>query len=1219
MDHKVLVANRGEIALRIIRAARSVGIKSLSIYSEADSSAPHVFEADETALIPSYTDGPAIVELAKARGVTMINPGYGFLSENDEFAKLVETNGIGWCGPTAETIRSLGLKHEARARAIKAGVPVLPGSEIVDTLEKAIEQANTVGFPVMLKSSSGGGGMGMEVAKTEAELREAFQRTVDMAKTLFNDPRCFVEKFIPAARHIEIQVFGDGKGNVIHCGERECSAQRRNQKVLEEAPSPFCDENQGLREKLCSSAVALCESVSYRSAGTVEFLVDDTTSEYFFLELNARLQVEHPVTEAIRPGLDLSALMLKLAIAQAESKPFSLPSQEDLSKTTGWAIEARVYAEVPHLNFRPAPGLLQEVSFPSYDWLRVDTWVSSGSVISSFYDPMIAKVIAHGSTREEARSRLDQALGESVLLGTATNVEYLRSILNCKKFVDGKVTTSYLNSFTDYKPAVIEVVDGGLSTTVQDLRPRLLPGGDGIPRGGAYDDLAARAANALVGNPLETELLEMTFAGATLKFTVSTVVAVCGADAEIFLDEDVKPNWSRFVVKAGSTLEIGSCEGTGSRIYLAIRGGLPSVPTFMGDSKSTFTAAGFGGVQGRELVGGDILSLAPNAGPNSNDSEDYTLPSASIPEYTHEWRLAALPGPCGDISYLLPQDLESLYSTTYTVSAQANRLGIRLEGLKPLKFARSSGGQGGGHPSNTIEMGYSCGALNFNGDTPVLLGCDSPDEGGLICVLCVVTPEMWNLGQMRPGDKVRFVEPSLSSLAPQRKKQEEWVASLLTTKPLAFPNEIEASTSPQTDGILKVIESSADDPRISFRQSGDGGILLEVGERELSFRTRLITELYERKLKEKNIPTLTYVQGVASLLLRFEPKQVSQDELLATLVSASEGLAEASLTTEISSRRITMPLIFDDSVSRQAESFYMNTVRKRAVYLPSNLEYLAKAAGVDGKQGVIEKFCSSEWFCTARAFFAGLPLMAPLDKRALLPSQKYNPTRTVTYAGTLGLAGVQAAIYPIQSPGGYQILGRTLSPWDAVGRFAGEGIEKHFLICSFDIIKWQHVSEEEFTKIEKDFKAGSYKPKIENITLSAKQMAELEESTREEVEQLQKKYKVNLDKLAEEENALYNEWLEEKKKEEEANVAGQSAGGQASGTPLKSPALGTVRAIDVQVGDILSSEIAPCKIEAMKTEISIRVGRRLVGKKVTGIACSVGDVIKAGAPLLYCD
>ncbi|GAA5942647.1 bifunctional urea carboxylase/allophanate hydrolase [Sporobolomyces koalae] len=1237
MDHKVLIANRGEIALRIIRAARAVGIKSLSIYTEADASCPHVFQADETALISSYIDGSAIVALAKEKKATIINPGYGFLSENDEFASLVESSGIIWAGPTAESIQSMGLKHEARARAIKAQVPVLPGSELVDAVEEAVKQASSVGFPVMLKSSSGGGGMGMEVAKSEQELREAFQRTVDMSKTLFGNGAVFVEKFIPAARHIEIQVFGDGQGKVVHCGERECSAQRRNQKVLEEAGSPFIDEHPELRDKLCSAAVRLCELINYRSAGTVEFLVDDNTADFYFLELNARLQVEHPVTEAIRPGLDLSALMLKLAMSQSSSEPFSLPSQESLSQTKGHAIEARVYAEVPHLNFKPAPGLLQEVRFPSYPWLRVDTWVSSGSVISSFYDPMIAKVIAHGDTREEARARLEQALGESTLLGTATNVEYLRSILNCQKFVAGKVTTSFLNTFDEYRPACIEVVDGGLATSVQDLRPRLLPGGDGVPRGGAMDNLSAQAANALVGNPLETEVLEVTLSGPTLKFTTSTVVAVTGAEAEIFVDEDTKPLWTRFVVPAGSTLEIGSCEGTGSRAYIAIKGGLPSVPVFM-HSKSTFSGGGLGGVQGRELVGGDILALSPTAAPSAEEQADFTLPSSSLPTFTREWKLAALPGPNADADYLLPEDLEALYSTTLTVSAQANRLGIRLEGLRPLKFSRKDGGAGGSHPSNTIEMGYSAGFLNMNGDTPVLLALDPPDAGGLICCIALVTVEWWKMGQLRPGDKVQFVEPSLAALPAHRQKQEEWVASLMTDSPLPFPADLETTKEKRSDGLLKVVESSEDDPKISFRQAGDGGILVEVGERALSFRTRLITELYERKLRESNLPSkqhrfnphedymlmlsrtaLTFGQGVASILFRFDPKQLSQDKLFDLLKAATEGLAKASTTIEVPARRIELPVAFNDSLTGDAVRRYMESIRKKAVYLPSNIEYLARATGVSDVSALVDHFCSSEWFVTARCFFLGLPLAAPLDKRALVPSQKYNPTRTYTTAGTLGLAGTQCAIYPVASPGGYQILGRTLSPWSPIGRFEGEGVEKYFLIRSFDVIKWVPTVEEEFAKIEKDFNAGSYTPKIENITLSAKEMAELEEFTRQEVEELSQRYKKNLAELAEEESVLYSEWLEEKTKEDEANSQGQAAGGQSTGVPLKSPALGTVRAIDVKIGDVLTSEFAPVKIEAMKTEISIRVGRRLVGKKVTGLSCSVGDVIKAGAPLLFCE
>lgn len=404
----------------------------------------------------------------------------------------------------------MGLKHEARARAIAANVPVLPGSELVSTLDDALAQATQVGYPIMLKATGGGGGRGTAVSNSEAELRTNWQPTLEMTETLFGGG-LFVEKFVPKARHIEVQVVGDGKGGVIHCGERECSAQRRHQKVLEEATSPFIDLHPEAGQEMYTAAVALCELIGYRSAGTVEFLVDDTTAKFYFLELNARIQVEHAVTEMVRPGLDLVALMIKIGLAQITGESFSLPPQEEVATAHGNAIEARIYAEIPHLAFAPAPGLLTKVAWPTGDHIRVDTWVETGSLVSPYYDPMIGKLIVHGATRDEARTRLSQALADTVLLGTATNLAYLRTIVDDQEFANGTITTKYLDTFP-YEHSCIEVVDGGLSTTVQDGRPRLPSGGDGIPRGGPMDPWAAKVANLLVGNSAETEVLEITLA-----------------------------------------------------------------------------------------------------------------------------------------------------------------------------------------------------------------------------------------------------------------------------------------------------------------------------------------------------------------------------------------------------------------------------------------------------------------------------------------------------------------------------------------------------------------------------------------------------------------------------------------------------------------------------------------------------------------------------------
>ncbi|GAA5886536.1 hypothetical protein JCM6882_001679 [Rhodosporidiobolus microsporus] len=1224
VPHKLLVANRGEIALRVLRSADELGIPTASIYTEADADAPHRFKAGETALIPNYLDGDAIVKVCKKLGATMVHPGYGFLSENEEFATKVEAAGIVFLGPRPEQIAAMGLKHEARARAIAAGVPVLPGSELVSDVEAALKQAERVGWPIMLKATGGGGGRGTAVCWDEKELRDSFQSTLDMTETLFGGG-LFVEKFIPRARHIEIQVFGDGEGKVVHAGERECSAQRRHQKVLEEAPSPFILKHPDLGEAMYAAAVRLCELINYRSAGTVEFLVDDTTAKYYFLELNSRIQVEHAVTEMVRPGLDLVALMIKLGLSQTSDSSFTLPSQASVASAHGHAIEARIYAEVPHLDFKPSPGLLQEVKFPSADHIRIDSWVDTGSLISPFYDPMVAKLIVLGKDREEARLRLDQALSDSILRGTATNLSYLQTINSCPEFVAGDVTTKFLDTFP-YTLSCIEVVDGGLATTVQDGRPRLSSGGDGIPRGGPMDSLAAKAANLLVGNEPEVECFEAILSGPTLKFSTSAVVAVTGAEADVYLDDDKKPMWSRFVVPAGSTLEIGACEGVGKSVYIAVKGGFPEVPFFAG-SKSTFAPGKFGGVQGREIVAGDIITLSPSAAPASTDSSDLTLPSSVPPTFPHEWTLAALPGPHADADYLTEEDRTSLYSTTYTISADSNRMGLRLQGLKPLKFSRDTGE----HGSNVVDHGYSEGAINLNGDTPVLLAADGPDCGGLACVVGVVTGEWWKMGQLRPGDSFRLVEPTVEALPAHIAKQQAWLAALAAAvsngsfdKVPTFPLDV-LTEKQATDGILLVLEKTETSPRLSFRQSGDGGILIEVGDQtNLSFRTRLITELWERRLREKKVDGLyAFIQNVASILIKFHPAILPQQTLLDLLTSTFAGLPEASLEISVPSRRIELPVTFNDSVIEETIRRYMvSTGRKKAVYLPDNLDYLAKATGVDGVEGVVKTFTSSDWFCTSRAFFLGLPFLFPLDKRALLASQKYNPTRTFTPSGTLGYAGVQAAVYPVDSPGGYQIIGRTLTPWSVKGRY-GAGYEGHFLLKSFDVVRWVRMEEKEFAEVEKSFTAGSYMPKVEEITISAKEMAELERSTADEVQARAEQMKRNLAELAKEESVLVAEYhaeLEKAKEEAEAAAgSGGKAGGSHSGTPLKSPVLAAVRSIGVSIGDILSTDVVPCKVEAMKTEIAIKVSRALVGKKVTGIAVEVGDVVKPGEAVLYCE
>ncbi len=439
---KLLIANRGEIACRIIRTARRLGIGTVAVFSEADADALHVRMADEAVAIggsapsESYLDGTRIVRAAVEAGAEAVHPGFGFLAENAGFVEAVEAAGLTFVGPGAAAIAAMGDKIESKRLAARAGVPVVPGDagEIPDA-EAAVRSARAVGYPVMVKASAGGGGKGMRVAHSDAELRAAFGSTVNEAAGAFGDGRVFIEKYVEEPRHIEIQVLADAHGNTVHLGERECSIQRRHQKVIEECPSPFLDE--AMRAEMGARAVALARAVDYRSAGTVEFIVDRERN-FYFLEMNTRLQVEHPVTE-MATGLDLVEQMLR--IAAGERLGFS---QADV-RLNGWAIEARVYAERPERGFAPSIGRLATFRPPPEEGgVRIDTGVVEGSEITMFYDPMIAKLAAHGPTREDARLRLADALGGFAIDGIGHNLDFLAAIAGHPRFAEGRLSTAFI-------------------------------------------------------------------------------------------------------------------------------------------------------------------------------------------------------------------------------------------------------------------------------------------------------------------------------------------------------------------------------------------------------------------------------------------------------------------------------------------------------------------------------------------------------------------------------------------------------------------------------------------------------------------------------------------------------------------------------------------------------------------------------------------------------
>ncbi|OWZ26724.1 urea carboxylase [Cryptococcus neoformans Tu259-1] len=1186
---KLLIANRGEIALRIIRSARALSIPTVSIYTLVDASSPHVLEAEESYVIGDgsdprgYLNIDGIVKIIQKSRATMVAPGYGFLSENAAFATAVEALGVTFLGPTPTQMTSMGLKHEARAVAIKAGVPVVPGSEgAVSTLDNAVKVARDIGYPILVKASGGGGGMGMQVCKGEQDLIDNFDATKAKGQSLFKEPTVFIEKFIIHARHVEVQIFGNGEGHVVHMGERECSVQRRHQKVIEEAPCVLFGSDMG------------------KDVRKLEFVLDIDSPDYdfYFLELNARIQVEHAITEVTHPGLDLVALMIRQGLSPNHSLPPSDLRQEDYIHFEGHSIEARIYCENPKANFKPCPGQLHEIVWADVgEKGRIDTWVKTGTIVTPHYDPMIAKVVVYGDTREEAVYQMLKVLDSSKIIGPTTNLDYCKTILRTEAFKKGSIHTTFLDTFS-YFPSAIEILTPGLSTTVQDLPGRFI--GLGIPRGGAADMLALQAANVLVGNDRTTEGLEMTMMGAKLLFHVNTIVAITGCETDVTLDGEKVERWSSLRIKAGQTLRIGTAKSSGLRSYLAVRGGIHNISSFEG-SKSTFTGAALGGYQGRALLPGDLLAITPSS------PDTYTPQSwPSIPKYGNVWGINVCQGPQWDEEFIAFEGMKTLLESQWKVTPASNRSGLRLEGPR-VKWARKDGGEGGGHPSNVIDQGYPFAALNMNGDTPVLFGVDAPDMGGFSCVLTVCAADLWKLGQIRPGDMIRFamIDPTDSEYLLSR--QQQWLNSLQSPCEWVPSCDAQPSSSIPSTSILHQ-DQKPDGSNVSFRTAGDRFILYEVGAMALDLSNRVRVELWDRAMRAATIKgVINYNVAVRSSMVQFDPSVIARDELLRIMIEKDKELKNTE-DVQLDITTWKFPVVVDDRWCREAVEFYMKTARKEAVYLPNNVEYLAKNNGLPST-AVFDALTKTPWLVLARGFFVMLPFIIPLDPRHRLVAQKYNPSRTRTPEGAVGLAGVIGAIYPIESAGGYQLLGRTLTPWNAWA-------EKKCLLNNFDQIEFYPVSEDEFMQLERSYKAGSLKPESSKGTFNMSEYLKFMVSHEKEVEEFKKKQKEASEFLVEKEEAMFAEYAAENEKL--AAAGHQKTEGVEEGLPIASPLPASVYKILVKPGDtIKSDEQNLVELEAMKTSVFVHAGEGMSGKRVAGVRVIEGDSVNPGDALVY--
>ncbi len=1190
MFTKVLIANRGAIACRIIRTLKQLGVQAVAVYSEADRHSLHVRQADEAVCIgaaaasESYLDAGRILQAARDTGAQAIHPGYGFLSENAEFAEACEAAGIAFIGPTPQQIRDFGLKHTARALAEANRVPMLPGTGLLENLDQAQKEAARIGYPVMLKSTAGGGGIGMQLCHDDSELRDAYGSVKRLSQNNFSNSGIFLEKYVRHARHIEVQLFGDGRGQVIALGERDCSLQRRNQKVVEETPAPNLDD--AVRRQLLEAAETLGRGVGYRSAGTVEYILDADTGEFYFLEVNTRLQVEHGVTEEVT-GVDLVEWMVRGAAGD-------LPDLEGLrpGAPNGHAIQVRLYAEDPGRNFQPSTGLLTEARFP--DDARVDTWVERGSEISPYYDPMIAKIIVHAADRPTAIASLRRALDATALHGLETNLLYLRQVVADAVFDQGRQTTRYLNEFAYLVPTV-EVISPGTQTTIQDYPGRVGYWDIGVPPSGPMDMLAFRLGNRLLGNPADAAGLELTVNGPSLKFNTEAVIALTGAAMTARLDGEPVPLWQPVTVQPDQVLKIGAVEGAGSRAYLLFRGGLDA-PLHLG-SRATFTLGQFGGHGGRVLRPGDVLHLA-----QAEAGEPVALPAEAVPAYTHHWELRTVYGPHGAPDFFTERDVATFFATDWEVHYNSSRTGVRLIGPKP-EWAREDGGEAGLHPSNIHDNAYAIGTIDFTGDMPVILGPDGPSLGGFVCPATVVTADLWKLGQLKPGDRVRFLPVSLDEANRLEREQDAAIDGLRPVKQ-------DSRLAPITTPVLREHKDNGHPVGVTYRPAGDKYLLVEYGPIVLDLNLRFRVQALLDWLQHQAITGIVELTpGVRSLQIHYEPRQLPLARLMQFLEQAEAELKDLS-DAELPSRIIHLPLAWDDSQTRLATQKYMQSVRKDAPWCPRNIEFIRRINGLDSGEEVKRIVYDASYLVMGLGdVYLSAPLATPVDPRHRLVTTKYNPARTWTPENAVGIGGSYMCIYGMEGPGGYQFVGRTLQIWNRYKRTPE--FQQPWLLRFFDQIRFYEVSEDDLLAMRDAFPKGGVRLDIEETTFSLARYNRFLEDNRDSIQAFKQRQQAAFE-------AERQHWIETGQANYEADAEPappepegvQLADGE---TAVEGHVHGSLWALDVQEGDRVEPGQQLLVLESMKMEIPVVSDTAGIVKRVL---CKEGGQVMPGQALL---
>jgi urea carboxylase len=845
--------------------------------------------------------------------------------------------------------------------------------------------------------------------------------------------------------------------------------------------------------------------------------------------------------------------------------------------------------------------VLTEMRFP--DDVRVDTWVGPGSAIPVYYDPMVAKIIAHGDDREVARDKLLGALQRTSLHGIESNLAYLHQVLMDSVFSRSEHYTRYLDAFV-FHPTTIDVLSPGTQSMVQDYPGRSGYWAVGVPPSGPMDHLAFRLANRAVGNPEGSAGLELTVNGPTLKFNTDSVICLAGAPMKALLDGEEIDYWLPVAVTAGSTLKLRAVGGVGNRSYIAFKGGL-DVPDYMG-SKATFSLGQFGGHGGRTLQVGDVLRL------NHSSQFDHScgaVPAALIPDYRNHWDVAVMYGPHGAPDFFTDNDIDTFFATDWEVHYNSSRTGVRLIGPKP-QWARSDGGEAGLHPSNLHDNAYAIGTIDFTGDMPVILGPDGPSLGGFVCPATLVQSELWKMGQLRPGDTIRFQCLSVDEANRREAAQNHAIATFSGNYDVVADQLVAGNTA---SPVLHRIEGEPTQVEVCYRQSGDRYLLVEYGPPVLDLNLRFRAHALMDWIRQQQLPgILDLTPGIRSLQIHYNSQLLPQARLLDRLVEAESRLP-AIEDMEVPSRIVNLPLSWDDPSTRLAIEKYMQSVRPDAPWCPSNIEFIRRINGLESIDQVKEIVFGASYLVMGLGdVYLGAPVATPMDPRHRLVTTKYNPARTWTPENAVGIGGAYLCVYGMEGPGGYQFVGRTVQMWNRYKQTADFTGGHQWLLRFFDQLRFYPVSKEELAQMREDFVAGQFNLKIEESRLNLREYRAFLQDNADSIAAFKNRQQAAF-------NAERERWEQTGQTHFDAELPDEASTSDApfdvpgGCMAIASPVTGSVWEIPVKPGDRVEAGDNLVVVEAMKMEIAIESDETGVVREVL---CAQGSPVKAGQALV---